>query len=63
MGWRSAAVGELFARRAREYEEAGFTDVRVAVAAEISPIQNISYARAVCQVLVAVTLHHPDRSV
>jgi uncharacterized protein DUF222 len=58
MGRRLAAVGELFARRAREYEEARFffTDVTAAVAAEISPIQNISHSRALGQVHVAVTL-------
>jgi hypothetical protein len=58
MGRRLAAVGELFARRAREYEEAKFffTDVTAAVAAEISPIQNISHSRAVGQVHAAVTL-------
>lgn len=58
MGRRLALVGELFARRAQEYIEARFffTDVRVAVAAEISPVQNISYARALNQVHVAVTL-------
>jgi hypothetical protein len=58
MGRRLASVAELYSRRAREYQEAGFflTDVTVAVAAEISPIQNISHARAVEQVRVAVTL-------
>ncbi|MGV0875500.1 DUF222 domain-containing protein, partial [Mycolicibacterium sp. XJ879] len=58
MGRRLAAVGELFARREREYQEAKFyfTDVVAAVAAEISPIQNISHARAVYQVGLARTL-------
>jgi hypothetical protein len=58
MGRRLAAVGELFARRDREYQEAKFffTDVTVAVAAEISPIQNISHNRALGQVHAAVTL-------
>ncbi|WP_164890223.1 DUF222 domain-containing protein, partial [Mycolicibacterium elephantis] len=58
MGRRLAAVGELFARREQEYQEAKFyfTDVTAAVAAEISPIQNISHARAVAQVGLARTL-------
>ncbi|MGV0718372.1 HNH endonuclease, partial [Mycolicibacterium sp. XJ662] len=45
MGRRLAAVGELFARRERDYQEAKFyfTDVVAAVAAEIAPIQNISH--------------------
>ncbi len=60
MARRLASVAELYTRRAREYAEAGylFTDVTVAVAAEISPIQNISHARAVEQVRTALTLHH-----
>ncbi|MGE2726782.1 DUF222 domain-containing protein, partial [Mycolicibacterium pulveris] len=58
MGRRLAALGELFARRERDYQEAKFyfTDVVAAVAAEISPIQNISHARAVAQVGLARTL-------
>lgn len=58
MGRRLALVGELYARRAREYEEAKFffTDVPVAVAAEISPVQNISHSRALGQVRVAKAL-------
>ncbi|MGV0582107.1 DUF222 domain-containing protein, partial [Mycolicibacterium elephantis] len=58
MGRRLAAVGELFARREQEYQEAKFyfTDVVAAVAAEICPIQNISHARAVAQVGLARTL-------
>ena len=58
MGRRLALVAELYARRAREYEEAKFffTDVPVAVAAEISPVQNISHARALGQVRVAKAL-------
>ncbi|MDA4106517.1 hypothetical protein MHOL44478_04460 [Mycobacterium holsaticum DSM 44478] len=58
LGRRLAAVGELFARRERDYQEAKFyfTDVVAAVAAEISPIHNISHARAVAQVGLARTL-------
>ncbi|MGE2693016.1 DUF222 domain-containing protein, partial [Mycolicibacterium pulveris] len=58
MGRRLAALGELYARRERDYQEAKFyfTDVVAAVAAEISPIQNISHARAVAQVGLARTL-------
>jgi hypothetical protein len=58
MARRLASVGELYARRLREHEDANllFTDVIVAVAAEISPIQNISHARAVSQVQSARAL-------
>ena len=55
MGRRLAAVAELFVRRRQQYDEARFvfTDVHAAVAAEISPIQNISHARALSQVHMA----------
>jgi Domain of unknown function (DUF222) len=58
MGRRLALVGELFARRAQQLHEARFfhTDAHVATAAEVSPVQNISHARALGQVHVAVTL-------
>ncbi|KUI12080.1 hypothetical protein AU193_02530 [Mycobacterium sp. GA-1285] len=58
MGRRLALVAELYARREREHEEARmfFTDVAVVVAAEISPVQNISHARALGQVHVAKDL-------
>jgi Domain of unknown function (DUF222) len=58
MGRRLALVAELFARRAQQLREARFfyTDAHVATAAESSPVQNISHARALGQVHVAVTL-------
>jgi hypothetical protein len=55
---RLRAVGELFARRARELEEAElwFTDPREAVAAEVSAALNISRARASGQIHYARVL-------
>ncbi|MGE2719885.1 HNH endonuclease signature motif containing protein [Mycolicibacterium celeriflavum] len=59
MGRRLALVAELYARRVKEHREARMflTDVAVVVAAEISPVQNISHARALGQVHAAKTLH------
>ncbi|KUH87614.1 MULTISPECIES: HNH endonuclease signature motif containing protein [unclassified Mycobacterium] len=58
MGRRLASVGELFERRNPGFELADLcaVDSMTAVAAEISAVQNISHARAVGQVGVAVTL-------
>lgn len=58
MGRRLDLIGELFARREQQLLEARFfaTDAHVATAAEISPIQNISYHRALSQVTTAATL-------
>lgn len=58
MGRRLALVAELYARRVNEHLEARMflTDVAVVVAAEISPVQNISHARALGQVHAAKTL-------
>lgn len=58
MGRRLELVGELFARRRRQLREARFfaTDPHAATAAELSPIQNISYHRALSQVHTAVML-------
>lgn len=58
MGRRLSLVGELFARRNPEMVESRFyvADGIAAVAAEISPVQNISHARAVGQVEVAIAL-------
>ncbi|MGV0786384.1 HNH endonuclease signature motif containing protein [Mycolicibacterium sp. XJ2] len=58
MGRRLALVAELYARRVTEHIEAKMflTDVAVVVAAEISPVQNISHARALSQVHAANTL-------
>ncbi|WP_205844365.1 13E12 repeat family protein, partial [Mycolicibacterium sp. GF69] len=59
MGRRLALVAELYARRVKDHEEARMfvTDVAVVVAAEISPVQNISHGRALGQVRAAKTLH------
>lgn len=58
MGRRLSLVGELFARRNPEMVESRFyvADAIAAVAAEIAPVQNISHARAVGQVEVAIAL-------
>lgn len=58
MGRRLSLVGELFARRNPEMVESRFYvgDAVAAVAAEIAPVQNISHARAVGQVQVAIAL-------
>ncbi|KUH64973.1 hypothetical protein AU184_02470 [Mycolicibacterium novocastrense] len=58
MGRRLQLVGELFARRNPEMVESRFyvADAIAAVAAEIAPVQNISHARAVGQVQVAIAL-------
>jgi hypothetical protein len=58
MAQRLLAVGELYARRAREHPDwqSGSVDVTDAVAAEISAVQNISHHRAVAQVGYARTL-------
>jgi len=58
MAQRLLAVGELYARRARERAECQLwaVDVTDAVAAEVSAVQNISHARAVAQVGYARTL-------
>ncbi|OBI84258.1 HNH endonuclease signature motif containing protein [Mycobacterium sp. E740] len=58
MGRRLASVGELFERRYPGFalDDLCTTDLTAAVAAEISPVQNISHARAISQVETAVTL-------
>jgi hypothetical protein len=58
MARRLAAVGELFARRARELEEAKFwfTDAVEATAAEVSAVLNVSRGRASNQIRYARVL-------
>ncbi|MCT7660253.1 HNH endonuclease signature motif containing protein [Mycobacterium deserti] len=60
VGRRLALVGELYARRHPELEvlDLHCADAVAAVAAEISPVHNISHARAVSQIHTAITLRH-----